>query len=148
MEEKIKSPDIPESADAQVHNILVTNAPKPLYRRLRGYSFDPSLSLQMETAVINETVYRVPWEETSELADDGLMPGPVGEYLEVVDYDPASGCFYQPLNLNEPYILAQDGLPPSEGNPQFHQQMVYAVAMTKVPQLRAGTGQTSIMGVS
>ena len=42
-----------------------------------------------------------------------------------------------PVDLDEPHLLAQDGLDPSEGNPQFHQQMVYAVAMTTIRQLRA-----------
>ena len=73
---------------------------KPVYRRLRGYAFDPSLSVQLDTAVINETVYKVNWEEISDQEDEGLMPGPVGEYLEVVDYDPASGCFYELVDLN------------------------------------------------
>ena len=27
-------------------------APKPVYRRLRGYAFDPSLSAQLDTAVM------------------------------------------------------------------------------------------------
>lgn len=30
------------------------------------------------------------------------MEGPVGEYLEVVDRDPASGCCYTPVDLNDP----------------------------------------------
>jgi serine/threonine protein kinase len=34
--------------------------------------------------------------------------------------------------LDDPDVLAQDGLAPSEGNPQFHQQMAYAVAMTTI----------------
>ena len=100
-----------------------SNAPPP-HRRLRAYTFDPSLATQLDTAVINQTVLRVPWED--------LERGPVGEYLEVVDYDPASDCFYAPVDLNDPYCLAQDGLAPSEGNPHFHQQMVYAVAMTTI----------------
>ncbi len=49
----------------------------------------------------------MPWED--------LAPGPIGEYLEVIDYDPAAKCFYDPVNLDDPYLLAQDGLPPSEG---------------------------------
>ena len=61
-----------------------------------------------------------------------LKPGPIGEYLEVVDIDPASNKIYDPVDLNDPKLLAQDGWPPSEGNPQFHQQMVYAVAMTTI----------------
>lgn len=117
------------------------SVPKPVYRRLRGYAFDPSLSLQLETAVVNETVYKVRWEEESVLPDDGFMPGPIGEYLEIVDFDPASDCYYEPVNLNNPHILAQDGLYPSEGNPQFHQQMVYAVAMTTIGNFERALGR-------
>lgn|GEM_PF-5236059 len=47
------------------------------FRKLRGDAFDPSLSLKLDTAAINDIVYKVPWEP--------LMPGPVGEYIEVVD---------------------------------------------------------------
>ena len=85
------------------------------------YAFDPSLAVQLETAVVNETVYKIPWEEKATETTEGLKPGPAGEYIKVVDYDPTSNCFYPPIDLNEPYILAQNGLPPSEGNPQFHQ---------------------------
>ncbi len=107
-------------------------APPP-HRRLRAYTFDPSLATQLDTALINETVLRVPWEK--------LGPGPVGEYLEVVDYDPASGCFYKPVDLEDRYVLAQDGLAPSEGNPHFHQQMVYAVAMTTIHNFERALGR-------
>ena len=102
----------------------------PPFRRLRSYAFDPSLSIDLDTAMINEAILKVPWESN-------LACGPVGEYLEVVDYDPASEAFYAPVDLNDPHLLAQDGCAPSEGNPQFHQQMVYAVAMTTIRQLRA-----------
>lgn len=119
--------------------------PEPVYRRLRGYAFDPSLSSRLDTAVINETVYRVPWEEAGPPGtDDGLSPGPVGEYLEIVDYDPASGLFYEPLDLDDPHVLAQDGLPPSEGSPQFHQQMVYAVAMTTIQNFERALGRRAL----
>ena len=97
----------------------------PPFRRLRAYALDPSAATAMETALINEVVLRVPWEHE-------LAPGPIGEYLEVIDHDPGSDCFYPPVDLNDPYLLAQDGLPPSEGNPQYHQQMVYGVAMTTI----------------
>jgi hypothetical protein len=75
----------------------------------------------LETYEVNLVTIEVPWE-------DDVDYGPTDSYLEVVDYDPASQAFYAPVYLNEPKLLAQDGLPPSEGNPQFHQQMVYAVA--------------------
>ncbi|MFL6195236.1 MAG: peptidase S8, partial [Thermoanaerobaculia bacterium] len=64
-----------------------------------------------------------------------------GDYLEVVDIDPASDCAYAPVDLNHPYLLAQDGLVPSQGNPQFHQQMVYAVAMTTIRNFERALGR-------
>ncbi len=88
----------------------------------------------METALINEVVFRTRWE-------DDLAPGPIGEYVEIIDHDPASNCFYPPIDLNDPFLLAQDGLPPSEGNPQFHQQMVYAVTMTTIANFERALGR-------
>ena len=109
---------------------------KAPYRRLRVYTFDPSLDTQLDTSLINETVLRVPWER--------LGKGPVGDYLEVVDYDPASECFYEPVDLDAPHLLAQDGLAPSEGNPKFHQQMVYAVAMTTIRHFERALGRKAL----
>lgn len=110
--------------------------PRPAFRRLRGYAFDPSLSTRLETALMNETTFAVPWEP--------LGPGPVGEYLEIVDHDPASGCFYAPVELEHPSLLARDGLAPSEGNPQFHQQFVYAVAMTTIGHFERALGRPAL----
>src|SRR6185295_12808967 len=50
-------------------------------------------------------------------------------------------CFYAPVNLDHPEVLAQNGLAPSEGNPQFHQQMVYAVAMTTIDRFERALGR-------
>lgn len=108
--------------------------PRPVYRKLTGYAFDPSLSLVLDTFEINNIVYKIDWEEP-------LAPGPAGEYIEVVDYDPSLKMFYAPVDLNDPYILASDGLMPSEGNPQFHQQMVYAVAMTTIKNFEKALGR-------
>lgn len=109
----------------------------PPFRRLRGYAFDPSLSLGMDTAFINNMVYKVAWEEK-------LDPGPVGEYLEIIDYDPSTGRYYEPVDLNDPNLLAQDGLEPAETNPRFHQQMVYAVAMTTIKNFENALGRKII----
>lgn len=118
--------------------------PKPLKRKLRGYAFDPSLSLKIETSDFNEVTYRVPWEED-------LTPGPKGEYLEIIDFDPTIknsegeyGVFYKGVDLNDPYILAEDGLTPSDSNPQFHQQMVYAVAMKTIKNFEKALGRKII----
>ena len=120
---------------------------KPQHRKLRGYAFDPSLSLLIDTVDINKITYKVIWEEPKEdpLHPDSktipLPPGPVGAYLEVIDYDPTVKQFYAPVDLNDPYLLASDGLTPSESNPQFHQQMVYAVAMTTIQNFEKGLGR-------
>ncbi len=107
----------------------------PVFRRLRGYSFDPSLSVQLETALVNQTVFKIKWEE--------LEKGPIGEYIEVIDFDPASKCFYAPVDLSDSLVLAQDGLLPSESNPQFHQQMAYAVAMTTIKNFEQALGRSA-----
>lgn len=109
----------------------------PPTRRLRILAFDPSLSARLETAGLNEITVEIPWEPN-------LAPGPIGEYIEVVDFDPASGVFYQPLDLNQPHLLARDGLSPSESNPQFHQQMVYAVAMTTIRHFERALGRVAL----
>jgi hypothetical protein len=115
---------------------LASKPPLPTHRLLRGYAFDPSLATQLETALVSEITYKVPWEN--------LDPGPIGEYLEVVDYDPPSDCFYAPVRLDDPAILAQNGLTPSEGSPQFHQQMVYAVAMTTINRFERVLGRKAL----
>jgi hypothetical protein len=117
---------------------------RPAYRNLNAYAFDPSLSTQLENAALNQIRLKVPWEHDPATGEDALRPGPVGEYLEVVDVDPASGCFYAPVDLNQPYLLAQDGLQASEGNPQFHQQMVYAVAMTTIQIFERALGRPAL----
>ncbi len=106
---------------------------KPQFRKLRGFSFDPSLSSNLDTAAINQRVYTVPWES--------LAPGPVGDYVEVVDVDPPSDAWYEPVDLDHPHLLAQDGLPPLSSNPQFHQQMVYAVVMTTIKNFERALGR-------
>ena len=111
--------------------------PEPVSRRLRIFTFDPSLSAQFDLAGIGEITISVPWERD-------LQPGPVGEYLEVVDADPASNAFYKPVDLNEQWVLAQNGLAPSETNPQFHQQMVYAVAMTTIGHFQQALGRVAL----
>ena len=94
-------------------------SPLPPCRRLRGYAFDPSLSLDMDNEALNLALFNVPWES--------LEPGPKGEYLEVIDQHASGNLLFPPVNLDDPLLLAQDGLPPQQDNPQFHQQMVYAV---------------------
>lgn len=64
-----------------------------------------------------------------DVANEGLHRGPAGKRIVVIDYDGGHGRFYPPVDLNDPAILMHGGLDPTESDPRFHQQMVYAVAM-------------------
>jgi hypothetical protein len=111
--------------------------PSPNVRRLRIFSFDPALAARFDLAGVSGITIEIPWEED-------LQPGPVGEYIEVVDVDPASDAAYAPVDLNVPALLATDGLQPSESNPQFHQQMVYAVAMKTIEHFERALGRKAL----
>jgi hypothetical protein len=141
----------------------------PTTRLLRAFAYDPSLATELENYDVSEVLVRVRWEPDRKWADEqlagdmhlepvlapgeeelpsgkfhsepGLAPGPVGDYLEVVDVDPGSNRDYPPVDLDHPYLVAQHGLAPSEGNPQFHQQMVYAVAMTTIQHFERALGR-------
>jgi hypothetical protein len=116
---------------------LAPKPPRPPVRRLRVFAYDPALQIDIRNYVINDAILEVHWE-------DDLRPGPVGEYLEVVDVDPSSNCCYAPVDLNHPHVLAQNGLAPSEANPQFHQQMVYAVAMYTIERFERALGRRAL----
>ena len=110
--------------------------PQPTRRSLRVFATDPGDSNRLETSFVNVATIDVPWED--------VEPGPVGEYLEVVDIDPASNAAYPPVDLQDRHALAQDGISPSEGNPQFHQQMVYAVAMRTIRNFEIALGRKAL----
>ncbi|MBA4852016.1 hypothetical protein [Emticicia sp. BO119] len=120
---------------------------KPAIRKLKGYAFDPSLSIRLDTAQVNRVIYTIEWEDLERVSDDPDSKHfnqslPIGEYIEIFDIDPASGeMWYPPVDLNNKYLLAQDGLEPSVSNPQFHQQMVYAVIMTTIKNFEYALGR-------
>ncbi len=136
MKRQSRNPTIVAAQNTTFQGISLAAAhpSRPVYRQLRGYAFDPSLSATLSTSLVSEITYKIPWEKD-------LQPGPSGEYIEVIDYDPASGCFYAPVDLNHQHILAENGLTPSEGNPQFHQQMVYAVVMATIEHFERALGR-------
>ena len=103
---------------------------EPSIRRLKVYALDPSAG----NYVGNVMTVSVRWEKE-------LEPGPVGRRIAVVDYDAANGRYYPPVNLNDYRVLARDGLEPSESDPRFHQQMVYAVATETVEKFDAALGR-------
>ncbi|MFL6390414.1 MAG: S8 family serine peptidase [Terriglobales bacterium] len=125
----------PKSATTeQTARRLPWTSPIPKTRRLRIYALDPSYALQRSTISLSQIALEVPWETD-------LKPGPVDEYLEVIDCDPSSDCFYEPVDLNDEKLVVQDGLSPSPGNPLFHQQMVYAVARKTIDLFESALGR-------
>ena len=70
-----------------------------------------------------------------------LEAGPSGELVQVMDYDATNGVFYTPVDLDDRSLLAQDGLTPSERDPHFHQQMVYAVISSLLENFERGLGR-------
>jgi hypothetical protein len=109
----------------------------PNTRRLRIFSFDPALAARYDLAGISGITIEIPWEKD-------LKPGPIGEYVEVIDIDPASNAAYAPVDLNSPSLLATDGLQPSESDPRFHQQMCYAVAMKTIEHFERALGRKAL----
>jgi hypothetical protein len=106
-------------------------------RPLKAYAFDPSqghnLGNYMTVNVRNEAADDPPTK---------LLPGPIGKYLAVVDYDASNNVYYEPVNLDDPGLLIRGGLEPSESDPRFHQQMVYAVASETIRRFEIALGRT------
>lgn len=106
-------------------------APRPpAFRPLKVYAFGPSLG----RARGNIRSINVRYEK--------LAPGPVGDRIAVVDYDGSRDCFYDPVDLDDPLIAINGGLDPSESDPHFHQQMVYAVASEALRRVEVALGRT------
>jgi len=112
---------------------------QPKVRPLKAYAFDPSAG----TLLGNEMAMKVRYQD--------LDPGPVvhddfggerlGAAIAVVDYDGANKTYYKPVDLDDPRILIRGGLDPTEADPRFHQQMVYAVVTETIQQFEAALGR-------
>lgn len=101
----------------------------PATRPLKIFAFDPSL----RRAAGNLAVVDVVNEE--------VKPGPEGRLLQVVDYNATEGVYYPPVDLDAPDVLIQRGLDPSDSDPRFHQQMVYAVVMKVIENFERALGR-------
>jgi hypothetical protein len=104
-------------------------ATNPPQRALRVYAFDPSRGARLD----NQLTIRVPYEP--------LAKGPVGRKIAVIDYDASNRCYYEGVRLDDVAVGGQSGFSPSESNPQFHQQMVYAIVMDTVRRFETVLGR-------
>lgn len=116
---------------------------RPEFRQLRIYAIDPMVAragdYQATVQIrFEDLVLRGGDEQNGKDAVSFL-----GRRLEVVDVD-ASGetpVWLKPVDLDNAMIAMQHGLEPSESDPQFHQQMVYAVAMRTLEQFDRALGR-------
>lgn len=111
-----------------------TEIPQPATRPLRVYAFDPSHGRLLGNEMEIDLQYR------------DLAPGPVDvshahDAIAVIDYDASTKRYYKPIDLNDPRVLIRNGLSPSESDPRFHQQMVYAVASQTVEHFEKALGR-------
>lgn len=92
---------------------------RPERRPLRIFAFDPMISRAGDHRICVEVPYKTIERTERSFGDDRL---------EVVDYDAATGKYVRAVDLNDDEIAMTQGLEPVEDDPQFHQQMIYAVA--------------------
>jgi hypothetical protein len=102
----------------------------PNRRLLKIYAFDPMLG----RVPVNRIAIDIP-------NDPFLKAGPRDTRIEVIDYDGVNKCFYPAVDLNEPALLIQNGMDPTESDPRFHQQMVYAVATKVIENFESALGR-------
>lgn len=88
----------------------------PVRRPLRIYAYDPMRG-------------RLPFHRiTVDVLNEPLMPGPCGSRVHVLDYDGVAECFYEPVDLDDPYLLMQSGLDPTEFDPRAEFRLVSAAS--------------------
>jgi hypothetical protein len=101
----------------------------PSRRPLKIFPFDPLLGRTADNRI------------SIDVANEPLNRGPQGRLLSVIDYDATHDRFYEPVDLDDAAILMSGGLDPTESDPRFHQQMVYAVAMKVIENFERALGR-------
>lgn len=101
----------------------------PVWRPLRVFAADPAMR-RSDGAI---ATLRVPYEP--------LLPGPAGALFVIDPHDDPAGADNVPVDLDHPAVLIDHGVAASAGSPQFHQQMVYAVASSVYASFRTALGR-------
>ena len=102
----------------------------PNRRKLKTFAFDPSSG----TAAGNRLTLSLPYEP--------VKAGPIGRQVAVVDYDATNDRYYTSVDLDTPVLIERNGLDPSDIDPLFHQQMVYAVSMSTIDRFQRALGRS------
>ncbi len=101
----------------------------PLFRPLRIYTLDPSVSGRMGGIA---TVL-VPYEK--------LERGPTGSLFRIIPDGAPDPLRADALDLDDPMLLLSSGISPSPANGLFHLQMVYAVCSLTYAAFRKALGR-------
>lgn len=117
------------ASDGGHQPVISAGLPQPVRRPLKIFAFDPMLGRAARNRI------------TIDVANEPLAPGPVGSRLEVVDYDASNRLVYPAVDLNDPAVLMASGLDPTEAEPRFHQQMVYAVGSRVIENFERALGR-------
>ena len=123
------------SRSARLPNVQLKR-PAPDRRSLKTFAFDPSAG----RSIGNLLAVRIPYEP--------LKPGPIGQQVAVIDFDASNERYYPSVDLERAEILETGGLDPTDVDPRFHQQMVYAVVVSTARALpdRARAGRSAGRG--
>lgn len=101
----------------------------PVVRELQIYAIDPTVAmLEGKVATVE-----VPYEP--------LGPGPEGSLFKIESFDADQQVHYRRARLDDPDVLLRGGYAPSESDPCFAQQMVYAVCSNVHAAFRRALGR-------
>ena len=114
---------------ARVPNAYRRAAGDPNHRRLRLFASDPAKSRLEGNIVVAE----VPYEP--------LAQGASGCLFEVSSEDADGATVWQTAQLDDLAVTLREGYDPSEADPRFHQQMVYAVGSLVHRSFRRALGR-------
>ena len=101
----------------------------PLFRPLRIYTLDPSVS----DRIGGVATVQVPYER--------LERGPVGSLFRIVGTGAPPSLETEALDLDDPNLLLASGLAPSPADGRFHLQMTYAVCSLTYAAFRKALGR-------
>jgi hypothetical protein len=101
----------------------------PARRSLQIFAFDPMIARTERRRL------------TLQVKNEPLLPGPCSRRVHVIDYDGSARVLYEPVDLDDPAVLMNEGLTPTESDPRFHQQMVYAVTMRVMENFELALGR-------
>ena len=106
----------------------------PLYRPLRIFTLDPSVSSR-EGGVT-----------TVNVAYEALQPGPASRLFWIDPHDPCTGQDTVPAMLDDPYPALSAGYDPAASDARFHKQMLYTVCSNVYAAFRVALGRDLTWG--